>query len=223
LLLAQNSCRGADRRGPGETNCPVGSRRRRVSEAKRRRTDRKAPWLLRKKQAKSIRLPQNKNTPEILQDFRVMGQGPMALAGCRGRAPAGVRGKAPLMGQGPMALAGSRGSAPGGGGGGKAPTWVSKGQSPLAGVSGTESPTGVWGKAPHQGPGAEPLVVTVSSSPWRRWPGRIPGACAPSRIPVRRAWRYRRGRRGRWRRNRRSRRSGPSIPGTFPCSAHGCC
>jgi len=32
------------RRFPKETNCPVGSRRRRVSGAKRRRTDRKALW-----------------------------------------------------------------------------------------------------------------------------------------------------------------------------------
>ena len=46
VLLVTKSKKGCGRRGPGETNCPVGSRRRRVSEAKRRRTDRKAPWLI---------------------------------------------------------------------------------------------------------------------------------------------------------------------------------
>jgi len=65
--------------------------------------------------------PQNKNTPEILRDFRVMGQGSKTLAGCRGRAPAGVWGKAPQKGY--------------------------RGQRPRLGVQRAKPFGGVWGKA----------------------------------------------------------------------------
>jgi len=54
------------------------------------------------------------NNPPSPSGLGVMGQGPMALAGCRGGAPAGVWGRAPHRGcRGQRPRPGSRGSAPG--------------------------------------------------------------------------------------------------------------
>jgi len=180
---AKSTHKDADRRGPGG--------------------DRKAPWLLRHRQANFIRLLQ-KNTPEILRDFRVMGQGPNKTT-CIRRFPKGdrkalwspVRAKPHLaqrhspkgkshiqtipqalglgvMGQGPMALAGVLGAAPPIGVRGKAPL---KGQGPmaLAGVLGAAPPTGIpKGKALWRGCRGRRPCRGVGQSPTKGVQGRSP-------------------------------------------------